>query len=158
MKNEHSSDGIAEDLIRSFLQAGCAELHAKTLYEKASSELSNQRIDIEDPNVLQKQQDKMEDYYAQIQTYAQWRREDMLYLYQLYGSKGDKQQWCMVKHLGLGAMTAFEAWQASDDDMELFGRAEEKNAAFIKAMAAFLGVEITECAACFADILKGGIS
>ena len=41
MKNIHSSDGMAEDLIRSFTQIANAELHVKTLLEKRISELEN---------------------------------------------------------------------------------------------------------------------
>jgi hypothetical protein len=52
-------------------------------------------------------------------------------------------------------MTLFEAYQASDDDAELLHMAYEANEAFTNAMSRFLGVEITSCAACFADALKG---
>ena len=68
---------------------------------------------------------------------------------------GDKDMWCQAKHLGIGAMTLFEAYQASDDDPELLNMALEANSAFVHAMSRFLGVEITNCSACFADSLKG---
>ena len=39
MQNKHSSDSIAEDLIRAFTQIGNTELHTKTLLEKRVSEI-----------------------------------------------------------------------------------------------------------------------
>ena len=39
MENKHSSDGIAEDLIRSFVQMASVELHTKTLIQKGYQKL-----------------------------------------------------------------------------------------------------------------------
>ena len=155
MKNEHSSDGIAEDLIRSFVQIGSAEMHAKTLWEKRVSELENGLVDVESDAGLDAQLMRIASAAEEMKELAAMRREDMLYLYKLYGEQGDKEQWCMVKHLGIAMMTAFEAWQASDDDVALSEMALRKNRAFIRVLSQFLGVEVTECASCFADILKG---
>lgn len=156
MENVHSSDGIAEDLIRSFVQIASAEMHAKTLLEKRVSELENGIIDVDNEEVLGSHLQSITELKEEMEELAQLRREDMLYLYRLYGEKGDKGYWCMVKHVGIAAMTAFEVWQASDNDEELLCRALDKNALFLKALTKFIGVEVTECASCFADILKGG--
>lgn len=156
MKNEHATDGIAEDLIRSFIQIASAEMHAKTLLEKRTSEMENGFIDVD--NNLIAHLNKIEEIKKDIQELSTIRREDMLYLFKLYGENGDKEQWCNVKHLGIAMMTAFEAWQASDDNEELLDMYIQKNTLFIKATSKFLGVEVTECASCFADILKGGIT
>lgn len=154
MENKHSTDGIAEDLIRSFVQIASAEMHAKTLLEKSVSELENGLIDLETD--LETQLQKITEYKEEITTLAELRRTDMLYLFDLYGSRGDKEKWCTVKHLSIAMMTAFEAWQASNQDEALLSAALAKNKLFIKALTQFLGVEVTECAACFADIIKGG--
>ncbi|MGX7263707.1 hypothetical protein [Enterococcus crotali] len=154
MKNKHSTDGIAEDLIRSFVQVASAEMHAKTLLEKRVSELENGLIDLETELELQLQ--KIVEYKEEITSLAELRRADMLYLFELYGRRGDKEKWCTVKHLAIAMMTAFEAWQASAGDEALLSAALAKNKLFIKALTQFLGVEVTECAACFADIIKGG--
>ncbi|WP_430602756.1 hypothetical protein IGJ02_000051 [Enterococcus sp. DIV0724b] len=154
MENKHSTDGIAEDLIRSFVQIASAEMHAKTLLEKRVSELENGLIDLE--TELEAQLQKITEYKEEITTLAELRRTDMLYLFDLYGSRGDKEKWCTVKHLSIAMMTAFEAWQASNQDEALLSAALAKNKRFIKALTQFLGVEVTECAACFADIIKGG--
>ena len=66
MKNNMSEVGIAEDMIRSYVQFGCAEIHAKGLYEKAMAELENGLVDVEDAEVLQKQLDKCNLYQEDI--------------------------------------------------------------------------------------------
>lgn len=154
MENKHSTDGIAEDLIRSFIQIASAEIHAKTLLEKRISELENGLIDLEVN--LESQLRKINELKEEITAFAELRRADMLYLFEMYGGQGDKEKWCTVKHLAIAMMTAFEAWQASEHDEVLLSSALAKNKLFIKALTQFLGVDVTECAACFADILKGG--
>ena len=157
MKNEHSSDAMAEDIIRGIVQTGCAEVHAKTLYEKAVGELENGiNVDLEDSDAVQAQLEKIGRLREEIDSLAQVRRQTMLYLYNMY--EGDKTYWCQIKHLGIGAYCLFEAYQASDQDQGLLDLAMEANKAFIQAMSAFLGIEITQCAACFGDALKGEIN
>lgn len=148
-----SESGIAEDLIRSYVQFGCAEIHAKGLYEKANAELENGLVDVTDEETLTRQLEKLDIYKEDIETYASLRRGVMRKLFEMFN--GDKDMWCQAKHLGIGAMTLFEAYQASDDDVELLSMAYDANKAFVKAMTRFLGVEISDCAACFADAMKG---
>lgn len=145
------SDGVAEDLIRAFVQVGCAEVHAKTLLEKYNAELENGLIDIEKD--LDSHTEKLNDIIEELTSLAELRRALMKRLFDMYD--GDKDYWCLVKHLGIGAYTLFEAYQASDDDVELYTLALDANKRFIKALTHFLRQEITECAACFADALKG---
>lgn len=152
MENKHSSDGIAEDMIRSFVQTGCAEIHAKTLLEKYQAQLENGLIDVTNPDIVQAQLEKIDDTVQEIASLAQLRRGIMLRLFEMYD--GDKDYWCEVKHLGIGAYTLFEAYQASADDPTLLNLATEANKRFIKALTRFLGIPITECASCFSDILK----
>lgn len=148
MLNVHSSDGIAEDMIRAFVQFGSAEMHLKTLVEKTLAKIENPvENDDQDQLLLD-----LENYEDQMNAAASMRRKVMLHLYEMYN--GNKDAWCLVKHLGIGAMQIFEAYQASDNDHELYGLWMDSNKAFIKALCIFLGVEITECAACFADMLK----
>lgn len=151
-ENNHSSDALAEDLIRSLVQMTCAELHIKTLIEKKSSEFDNAMI--ADGIELHERLREIEELERSLTDYTQLRREDMLTLYDLYGQKGNKDYWCLVKHLGAAMMTAFEAYQASDDP-SLYDRYMRKNKLFIESLSAFIGTEITDCAACFGDMLKG---
>lgn len=152
-RNTLSETGMAEDMIRSYVQFGCAEIHAKTLYEKATAELENGLVDVTDQEVLAKQLEKVEAYREDIGTYADLRRNIMRKLLSMFD--GDKDMWCQAKHLGIAMMTLFEAYQASDDDPDLLQMAYEANKAFTKAMSRFLGAEISDCAACFSDFLKG---
>lgn len=151
--NKLSEVGYAEDLIRSYVQFGCAEIHAKTLYEKAQAELENGLVDVENPVTLQSQLDKCEAYRQDIDEYSGLRRSIMRKLFEMFD--GDKDMWCQAKHLGIGAMALFEAYQGSDNDPELLNMAYEANKAFVKAMSRFLGAELTDCAACMSDFLKG---
>lgn len=149
-----SEVGYAEDLIRSYIQFGCAEIHAKTLYEKATAELENGMIDVEDAEALQNHLDRAQMFRDDINEYASIRRDIMRKLMDMFPN-GDKSMWCQAKHLGIGMMTLFEAYQGSDDDIELLHMAYEANKAFTKAMTRFLGIEISDCASCFSDALKG---
>lgn len=151
--NNLSETGMAEDLIRAFVQFGAAEIHAMTLYYKSQAELENELIDIDDSEVMQAQIEKIEQYQRDIETYASLRREVMRYLLEKF--EGNKEMWCLVKHLGIGAMTTFEAYEASSNDLELLNLAYEANKAFVSVMTRFLGVEVTDCAACFSDAMKG---
>lgn len=150
MENKNASNGIAEEMIRTFVQLGCCELHTKTTIEKKVSEIENGMVPEEDVQDFMKD---IEDLRKDLIEYAQLRREAMLSLYEMYPD-GNKEYWCLVKHLGLAMYTAFESWQASDDDENLFYIYQQANKLFVKAMSKFLGVTITECASCFSDILK----
>lgn len=152
--NLMSEVGYGEDLIRSLVQFGCAESHAKGLYEKATAELENGLIDTTDGEVLQKQLEKLDQYKTDIDTYANLRRGIMRKLLDMFPDH-DKDMWCQIKHLGVGAMNLFEAYEGSDDDVELLNMAYEANKAFVSALSRFLGMEITSCAACMSDYLRG---
>lgn len=152
MARNIQSDGIAEDLIRSIVQTACAEVHSKTLLEKFEAELSDGIVDPEDAEAVQKHIELIEDVQYEINALAELRRSIMLKLFNMYD--GDKDYWCLIKHLGVAAYTAFEAYQASDDDAYLLNIAMEANRRFTKALSHFLGVGITDCAACFADMVK----
>lgn len=155
MRNDKSSSGIGEDLIRAFVQFGAAEMHLKTLYEKTLAEIENGVIDTEDAEAVRSHLEKLDGYRQDIIDTAQLRRQTMFMLSDMY-PEGDKDAWCLVKHLGIGAMTAFEAWQASEDNPMLMSLAIDANKAFVKAVTRFIGTEISDCAACLSDYLKGG--
>lgn len=153
MRNKMSTDSIAEDMIRTFTQLICAEGHLKTLIEKKHAELENGLIDVENGAEVNKALDLIESYQEELQITAELRRMMMAKLFSMYD--GDRTYWCQVKHLASASYTAFEAFQASDDDPDLMNLSLEINKQFIRALTHFLGVEITTCAACFGDMLKG---
>lgn len=146
-------DGIAEDMIRSIVQLSCSELHAKTLYEKYTAELENGIIDNENPKEVDDQIAKIDEALLDLNELAQLRRKAMLALFNLY--EGDKAYWCQIKHLGAASYCLMECYLASDDDAEILALAMDANRAFVRAISHFIGVEITDCAACLSDLLKG---
>lgn len=155
MKNELSNgaDAKAEDLIRAMQQFGSAEMHAKSLYEQTVAQMENGLVDVDDPDELKKTTDKANYLLESIEELSQLRRNAAYALFNMYDG-GDEKMWCLVKHLGIGSMQAFETYQASDDDPALLQLAIDANKAFNKALTAFIGAEITDCAACLGDYLK----
>lgn len=154
--NRNSEVGSAEDLIRAITQMGAAEIHAMGLYYKTTAEMENGLVNIDDNEVLQKQLEKSEQYRADIETYSDLRRQMMNALMNMVGTEeANRDLWCMVKHLGLAMMQTFEAYENSDNNLELLNIAYEANKAFTEAITRFLGVEVTSCAACMSDALKG---
>ena len=155
-KNVNSEVGSAEDLLRAVVQMGAAEIHAMGLYFKTTAEMENGLVNIDDPEVLQKQIDKAEMYREDIETYATLRRQMTTALKDMVGTEeANKDMWCMVKHLGLSMMQCFEAYENSDNNLELLNIAYEANKAFTKAVTRFLGIEITSCSSCLSDALRG---
>ena len=153
-RNVNSEVGASEDLLRSIVQMSCAEIHAMGLYFKTTAEMENGLVDVTDPEVINKQLDKADMYQEDIETYGNLRRSMMRSLFDMFDG-GDKDMWCMVKHLGLSAMQCFEAYENSDNNLDLLNLAYEANKAFTKAVTRFLGIEIGDCAACLSDALKG---
>lgn len=151
--NVNSEVGAAEDLLRSIVQMGCAEVHAITLYFKTESQLENGLVDVEDPEVLQKTIEKADMFREDINTYADLRRRMTKALMSMF-EDNDPLMWCQIKHLGIAYYTALETYQASDDDPELLELAYQSYKAFAKAVTRFLGVEISECASCLSDSLR----
>ena len=152
-RNANSEVGAAEDLLRSIVQMGCAEVHAITLYFKTESQLEHGLVDVTDPDILQKTMEKADMFREDINTYADLRRRMTKALMSMFEG-ADPLMWCQIKHLGIAYYTALETYQASDDDPELLMLAYETYKAFAKATTRFLGVEISECASCFSDLLK----
>lgn len=153
MTNKDSETGMAEDMLRCIVQLGATEIHYQTLYNKAVAEMENGIIKVEDDDIRLSQIDKIVRYRGEINSVADLRRRMMRSLFGLFN--GNKDAWCLVKHLGIAMMTAFEAYQASDNSPELLDIYYDINKEFNKAVGEFLGMEITDCAACLSDFMKG---
>lgn len=148
------SDGLAEDLIRAFQQAACTEGHYKTLIEKYNSEMENGLIDVEDDDARNAHIEKLNSAIQELDKVAEIRRSMMLHLMEMY-PKSDKNYWCTVKHLAVSEYNAFEAYQASDGNASLLNIWLMTRARFLAALTRWLGTEISDCASCVADLLKG---
>lgn len=144
------SDGASEDLIRSFQQLTCTEGHYKTLIEKYQSELSNGLVDEKD---ISKRVEMLNDTIDELGAVSELRRAVMLRVMSAYPT-ADKTMWCTVKHMASAEYTLFEAYQASGD-AEILNMYLEANARFVHAITRWLGTEITSCASCLTDILRG---
>lgn len=153
-KNIMSSSGQAEDMIRAFQQMACTELHLITLYQKTVAEMENGIVDVSDDEIRNKHLERAEQYREDLIRVTECRRSMMRECFSLF-ENGDKDVWCMVKHLGASSACAWEVYQASDDDPELLMIALEASKLFTKYITQFLGMEITDCASCLADMLKG---
>ena len=68
-RNELADTGKAEDLLRSIVQMGCAEVHAMTLYFKVESQLEHGLVDVTDPEILHKAIEKADMFREDINTY-----------------------------------------------------------------------------------------
>lgn len=154
MKNEHASNGLAEELIRSIAQLGAMEYHLKTLVEKTNAQLENGLVELDTNEALIAQIHKMDEYKGDLIDTAELRRKLMLKLFDMF--EGDKDAWCLVKHALIAEEQIFECWQASDDDPELLNMWIEANKMSNRAVTRFLGAEITDCASCLSDFLKAG--
>ena len=153
-KNIDSSSGMAEDQIRAIQQMCCAELHLITLYEKTVAEMENGIIDVSDSEVLMKHIEKAEQYKNDIIDATNIRRQMMSKLFSMFDG-GDKDVWCMFKHLASATYCAWEVYLASEDDPELLSIAVDTNKMFTRFTTQFLGMEITSCVACVSDMMKG---
>lgn len=151
--NNHSESGFLEDLIRSIVQLTCSEGHLKTLIEKTEAELENGIINVDDMEEVSNALEKIEEMQEELTEVADIRRRSMIILYD-YAS-GDKTYWCQVKHLANAMYTMHEAYIGSDNDIRLYELALETNKQFIRALTHFMGFEISMCASCFSDYLKG---
>ena len=148
------SDGRAEDTIRAIQQLVCSEGHYKTLVEKYHSEMENGIIDVENDEERLAHIEKLNGAIEEMNLVAELRRSMMLKLMESY-PKSDTSYWCLVKHLSAASYCAFEAYQASDNDAMLLNLYLESHARFVNAVTRWLGVEITSCASCYQDALKG---
>ena len=148
------ADGRAEDLIRSIQQLVCSEGHYKTLVEKYHSEMENGIIDVENDEERLAHIEKLNGAIEEMNLIAETRRSMMLHLMEMYPN-ADRNQWCNFKHLAAADYTAFEAYQASDNDAMALNLWLSIHARFVNATTRFLGTEITSCASCLTDILRG---
>jgi len=167
MINKDSSTGYVEDMVRSFVQLSAIEVHAKTELELAETNhrdallmydiemntpTSEKALDVQSEN-LDNAEDALEDAKDWVITVQELRRESQRRLL-AHAKKPDMHVWCRMKHMAMAMYTAFEVWQASENQAD-FDHYININNAFIESTAKFLGMDIDSCAACFTDALKG---
>jgi len=152
---KNTSEGAGEDLLRTIVSLVSVEAHSKTIIEHYSSQLREWELTDEEVNENVSKLITEQDFMDGVATQ---RRELMKLLMKMFGDQGDKRKWCTVKHLAQAQYTIYEVYQALSDGevrSEVFNHWQEINAQFIEAVSALIGVEITSCASCFTDIMKG---
>lgn len=160
-KNEKASNGIIEELVRAMIQVGCCEIHTKTLIEKYEAQLSNGTIDIDDEDVVIEKNNQIEREDKKLKSYAYYRRKIMNEILdigeEISKKKGNHDLWCKVKHGGLAMMFVFESYQASNEkhEINLYDIWLGLNQLFIGELSEFIGLEWTDCASCFGDMVQG---
>lgn len=147
-ENKLSSEGLLEDLIRTMVQLTCAELHEKTNVERLNADLELGNITMDEFNQMEP------DYIENLEQVTALRRATTKMIFDISGGEGNVKKWCLTKHVGGAMYTAFEAWQASDNDMALYDLYLSINQYFIKVMTDFMGLPVISCASCLTDMLK----
>lgn len=148
MKNPNSTSGVAEETIRVITQLACVNSHAKTLYEKITSEIEN--------GLTEEFAEKMEEanfLLKQIQTTDNLRRDYMRKLKEMF-PKCNQNYWCSLKHALQADFNAYECYCGSDDDDDLLELYSLVHKNTVEIITAFLGEEVTSCSSCLSDMLK----
>lgn len=148
MKNPNSTSGVAEEMIRVITQLACVNSHAKTLYEKITSEMENGLTDN-----LEASSEEANRLLTQINETDELRRRYMRKLKEMY-PQCNQNYWCSLKHTLLADYNAYECYCGSDDDDELLALYMEVHKKAVEITTAFLGEEVTSCSSCLSDMLK----
>lgn len=163
MLNKDSSVGITEDIITNIMHLGASEYHLEILIRKYEDQikywynLDNPEFQTEEDKIaIVDTRDKVYQLTQLLQSTTAERRNAMLLLKSQANEKGNPDMWCLLKHVLVATITAFEAWQVDlAKDKYKFAFLEQSRVTN-QVLALFLGYEVTPCSACLTDQLKGG--
>ena len=158
MINKESSVGITEDIITNIMHLGASEYHLEILvrkyedqmkfwYHDGSPEFQSQE-DID--NVIQLEA-KLAEVIMLLKSTTEARREVMRALKAQGNGTGNPDVWCLLKHLLVATITAFEAWQVDLANENVKSIFVEQSRLANQVIAMFLGYEVTPCSACLTD-------
>lgn len=161
MTNKESSVGITEDIITNIMHLGASEYHLNILirkyedqmifwYHDGSPEFQSQ----EDIDNVKELESKIADATMLLNTTTEARREAMRALKAQGNGSGNPDVWCLLKHLLVATVTAFEAWQVNLSDENIKSIFMEQSRLANQVIAMFLGYEVTPCSACLTDQMK----
>ena len=161
MTNKNSSVGITEDIITNIMHLGASEYHLEILIRKYEDQIKYW-YNLDNPE-FQTEEDKIAIFDARYKVYqltqllqstTAERRNAMLLLKSQANEKGNPDMWCLLKHVLVATITAFEAWQVdlANDKVKLAFL--EQSRVTNQVLAWFLGYEVTPCSACLTDQLK----
>lgn len=161
MVNKSSSVGITEDIITNIMHLGASEYHLEILIRKYEDQikfwynLDNPEFQTEEDKVaIYDTKDKVYQITQLLQTTTEQRRKAMELLKSQANEEGNPDMWCLLKHVLVATITAFEAWQVDlANDKVKFAFLEQSRVAN-QVLAIFLGYGVTPCSACLTDQLK----
>lgn len=163
MTNKDSSVGITEDLITNIMHLGASEYHLEILIRKYEDQIkfwyNDGRPEFQSTSDIQAVQDtenKLLEAQQMLHTVTEERRKAMRLLKEQGNGSGNPDVWCLLKHVLVAVITAFEVWQvnlANEDTKNIF---IEQSRIANQVIAMFLGYEVTPCSACLTDQMKEG--
>ena len=118
MVNKSSSVGITEDIITNIMHLGASEYHLEILIRKYEDQikfwynLDNPEFQTEEDKVaIYDTKEKVYQITQLLQTTTEQRRKAMELLKSQANEEGNPDMWCLLKHVLVATITAFEAWQ-----------------------------------------------
>lgn len=161
MANKNSSVGITEDIITNIMHLGASEYHLEILIRKYEDQikywynLENPEFQTEEDKIaIVDTRDKVYQLTQLLQSTTAERRNAMLLLKSQANEKGNPDMWCLLKHVLVATITAFEAWQVDLANDKVKFAFLEQSRVTNQVLALFLGYEVTSCSACLTDQLK----
>ena len=150
MVNKSSSVGITEDIITNIMHLGASEYHLEILIRKYEDQikfwynLDNPEFQTEEDKVaIYDTKEKVYQITQLLQTTTEQRRKAMELLKSQANEEGNPDMWCLLKHVLVATITAFEAWQVDlANDKVKFAFLEQSRVAN-QVLAIFLGYEVT---------------
>ena len=161
MTNKDSSVGITEDIITNIMHLGASEYHIEILIRKYEDQIKfwyndgqpefQSTGDLE--NIINLE-NKLGELTIVLKSVTDERREAMRLLKAQSTEEGNPDVWCLVKHVLIAVITAFEAWQVDLSDVNVKRAFIEQSRVANQVIALFLGYEVTPCSACLTDQME----
>ena len=161
MTNKNSSVGITEDIITNIMHLGASEYHLEILIRKYEDQikywynLDNPEFQTEEDRIaIVDTSDKVSQLPQLLQSTTAERRYAMLLLKSQANEKGNPDMWCLLRHVLVATIKAFEVWQVDLANDKVKFAFLEQSRVTNQVLALFLGYEVTPCSACLTDQLK----
>lgn len=157
--NKDSSVGITEDMITNIMNLTASEYHLNILVRKYEDKLEywyNGGVpgDETEAQEVADLETNIKATELMLKQVTEARRDAMKVLKGLAKPSGNPDAWCLLKHVLVATITAFEAWQVELTDIKMKQVFLEQSRIANQVLAMFLGYEVTPCSACLTDQLE----
>lgn len=159
--NKDSSVGITEDLLTNIMHLCASEYHLNILIRKYEDQITFWYNDgmpefqsAEDLDNIVINEGIIKDCVETLSNITVQRRNAMKLLKSQANENGNKDMWCLLKHMLTATVTAFEVWQVNLLDEHTKRIFIDQSRATNQVIAMFLGYEVTPCSACLTDQMK----